>query len=135
MKNILVLEDDPANLQIFAALLWSNGYDVFEASTACEALNAARREVRLDLLVSDVGLKGDQMSGTDVATSILHGHENLPILFVTGTPLDLWDEPDRKNLRSLRSTNRVAILEKPFRASAFESAVERMLQESTAART
>jgi hypothetical protein len=74
------------------------------------------------------------MSGTEVAAAVLHRHENLPILFVTGTPLDLWDRLDRQNLRMLRSTNRVAILEKPFAASAFQSAVAGMLQEEAAAR-
>ena len=101
--------------------------------TAREALDAARREERLDLLVTDVGLKGDQMTGTEVATVLLDSHRNLPILFVTGTPLDSWEEPDRQNLRALRSKSRVAFLEKPFMPSAFESAVESLLQESAAA--
>jgi CheY-like chemotaxis protein len=130
MKNILVLEDDPANLQAFAALLWSKGHHVLEASTAREALDAARRKERLDLLVSDVGLKGDQMSGTEVATALLDSHGNLPVVFVTGTPVDLWDEPDRQNLRALRSKNCVAVLEKPFMPAAFESAVESLLKQT-----
>ena len=135
MKNILVLEDDPANLQVFAALLWSSGHHVIEASTAREALDAAGRSDQLDLLVSDVALKGDQMSGTDVATALLDSHGNLPILFVTGTPMDFWDEADRRNLRALRSKTRVAMLEKPFMPSPFESAVERLLQPNAVADT
>jgi hypothetical protein len=46
--------------------------------------------------------------------------------------LDLWDEPDRQSLRALRSKSRVAILEKPFMPSAFESTVESLLQEDAA---
>ena len=132
MKNILVLEDDPANLQAFAALLWSKGRDVIEASTSREALDAARRKGRLDLLVSDVALKGDQMSGTEVAVDLLDGYGNLPIVFVTGTPMDQWEQSDRENLRALRLRSRVAILEKPFMPSAFESTVERLLQGNAA---
>ncbi len=128
MKSILVLEDDPANLQMFAALLWSKGHRVIEASTAREALDAAQREERLDLLVSDLVLFGDQMSGTGVATAVLDSHGNLPIMFVTGTPLDLWDPPDRQNLRVLLSKACVEVLEKPFKVSAFDSAVQRLLQ-------
>jgi CheY-like chemotaxis protein len=128
MKNILVVEDDPANLQIFVALLWSKGHDVVEASTAHEALDAARRKERLDLLVSDIELKGDQMTGTEVATALLDIRGILPIIFVTGTPLDLWDEADRQNLRELRSKSRVAILEKPFMPLVFESAVDSLLE-------
>src|SRR5689334_22055511 len=124
MSTILVLEDDPANLQVFAALLWSNGHYVLEASTAREALDAARRNGHPDLLVSDVALKGDNdMSGTDVATALLGSHGRLPIVFVSGTPVDLWEEPDRRKLNALRSTTPVAILEKPFMPAAFEATV------------
>jgi hypothetical protein len=73
------------------------------------------------------------MTGTEVATVLLDSHRNLPILFVTGTPLDSWDEPDRQNLRALRSKSRVAVLEKPFMPLAFESAVESLLGENAAA--
>jgi CheY-like chemotaxis protein len=133
MKNVLVLEDDAANLQIFAALLWSKGHVVVEASTAREALDAARREDRLDLLVSDVGLKGDQMSGTEVAAALRGSYGNLPILFVTGTPLDFWEKADRQILLVLQSKSRVGILEKPFMPAAFESSVETLLNENAAA--
>jgi CheY-like chemotaxis protein len=129
MKNILVVEDDIANLQVFTALLWSKGHHVIEAATVREALGAARRKDRLDLLVSDVALKGDQMSGTELAKALLDSHGNVPVVFVTGTPPDLWDERDRENLRALRSKSRVAVLEKPFLPAALESTVESLLQQ------
>jgi CheY-like chemotaxis protein len=132
MSMILVLEDDPANLQVFTALLWAKGEYVLEASTAREALDAARRNGELNLLVSDVALKGDEMSGAEVATILLDSQEKLPIVFVTGTPLDLWDEPDRRKLNALRLRTDVAVLEKPFMPSAFESAVATMLHEAPA---
>jgi CheY-like chemotaxis protein len=124
MKEILVSRRRSANLQVCAALLWSKGYDVVAAFTAREALNGARRKKRLDLLVSDLELKGDQMTGTEVATAVLDIHGNVPHLFVTGTLLESWDEPDRQKLRALRSKTCVAVLEKPFMPLAFESAVE-----------
>src|SRR5689334_19431342 len=124
-KNVLILEDDLANLQVFAALLGSKGHQVVEASTARDALDAVRREGQFDLLVSDVALKGDEMSGTEVATALLDSNRRLPIVFVTGTPVDLWDEPDAQNLRMLRSKAPVAVLEKPFVPSTFLSAVEK----------
>jgi CheY-like chemotaxis protein len=122
MKNILVLEDDPANLQIFAAPLWSKGYNVLEAGTAREALDAAQRTQKLDLFVSDVGLKWDDLSGT-----LTKKYGALPIVFVTGTPLDSWDERDRKNLRLLSPTC-AEVLEKPFLPRLFEATVARMLR-------
>ena len=74
------------------------------------------------------------MSGTEVATALLNGYGNLPIVFVIGTPLDLWDKLDRENLRALRLRTSVAILEKPFMPLAFESTVERLLQGNDADR-
>src|SRR3954452_3961782 len=132
MSTIVVLEDDPANLKVFAALLWSKGYYVLEASTAREALDAARRNGRPDLLVSDVALKGDEMSGAEVATILLDKQGKLPIMFVTGTPLDLWDDPDRRKLNALRSKTAVAVLEKPFMPSAFESVIRNLMHEAAA---
>src|SRR5689334_5793605 len=101
-KTILVLEDDLANLEVFAAILWANGFNVIEAKTSREALDAVEREhLPVDLLVSDVSLKGDAPSGTDVAAAISDNRKNLPILFVTGTAVEEWNEHDRQNLRLL----------------------------------
>ena len=125
MKNILVLDDDASNLQVFAAILWSNGYNVLEASTAQEAFGAAQRTQPIDLVVTDVGLRGD-VSGTEVAAELARNHDGLPVVFVTGTPFDLWDETDRQNFQGLRSSA-VAILEKPFSPTAFAATVEQLL--------
>jgi len=127
MKNMLVLEDDAANLQIFGALLRAKGYNVVEAGTAREALDAAQRTQKLDLFVSDVGLKWDELSGTEVAIALTGKYGALPILFVSGTPLGSWDDRDRKNLQVLFGRG-AEVLEKPFLASQFQATVERMLR-------
>ena len=126
MKNILVLEDDRSNLQIFTAILWSNGYGVLEATTSQEAFDAAKRQPNIDLFVSDVGLKGENVSGTEVAVALAQSRDNLPVVFVSGTPLSSWIERDRRNLRLLLSAG-VEVLEKPFMLRVFEKAVERLL--------
>jgi CheY-like chemotaxis protein len=126
MKSILVLEDDPSNLEIFSAILWSNGYEVLEASTPEEALNAVhRQDAPIDLLVSGVGL-GISSSGVEVAVALAKDQSNLPILFVTGTPLNAWSQSDRRNLDLLPAAS-VGVLEKPFLPSAFESAVAKFV--------
>lgn len=126
MKNILVLEDDPSNLEIFTTILWSNGYTVLEASTSEEAFDAATRQPVIDLFVSDVSLKGENVSGTEVAVALAQKRDSLPVVFVTGTPLSSWMERDRRNLRRLLSAG-VEVLEKPFMPRIFEMAVKRLL--------
>jgi CheY-like chemotaxis protein len=134
MYTILVLEDDAANLRIFTALLWAKGHHVLEASTAKEAIEAALRNGRPDLLVSDVALKGEELSGTDVAAALLDRYGSLPTIFVTGTPLDLWDESDRRKLNAIRLRTTVAVLEKPFMPSAFEATVANLVREAYGSR-
>jgi two-component system cell cycle response regulator CpdR len=126
MKNILVLEDDRSNLEIFTAILWSNGYSVLEATTSREAFDAAKRQPNIDLFVSDVGLKSESVSGTEVAVALAQNRDSLPVVFVTGTPLSSWIERDRRNLRLLLSAG-VEVLEKPFMLRVFERAVARLL--------
>jgi CheY-like chemotaxis protein len=126
MKNVLVLENDLSNLQIFTAILRSKGYDVLKAMTARAAFDAAKRQPKIDLFVCDVGLKGDNLSGTEVAVGLARKHENLPVVFVSGTPLSYWSDPDRRNMRLLLSAG-VEVLEKPFLLRVFEDAVDRLL--------
>jgi two-component system cell cycle sensor histidine kinase/response regulator CckA len=129
MKTILVIEDEPSNLEIFAALLWSKGYKVLEASTATEALDAAERQGNIDLLVCDVSLRGE--SGTAVARELVQKQRDLPVLFVTGTPQDAWHEADKRNLDGLAPAA-VEVLEKPFLPATFGAAVERLSRRAAA---
>ena len=110
MKNILVLEDDPANLHIFAALLRRKGHNVFEATTAEEALKAGDQDQHLDLFVSDVFLPG-AISGVQVAVALAEQRKDLPVLFVSGSPPELWDKHDQEILRQF-TPGSVTILEK-----------------------
>jgi CheY-like chemotaxis protein len=126
MKNVLVLEDDLSDLQIFTSILRSKGYDVLKAMTARAAFDAAKRQPKIDLFVCDVGLKGDNLSGTEVAVGLARKRQNLPVVFVSGTPLSYWSDPDRRNMRLLLSAG-VEVLEKPFLLRVFEDAVDRLL--------
>ena len=133
-KTVLILEDDPANLRIFSEILIDKGLNVLEAMTSEEALDAAQRnDPKIDLLVSDVGLRGDRLSGTDVSVLMSLCRKQLPILFVTGTTVEHWDERDRHNLRLLRPAN-VKVLGKPFVPAVFENAVEALLNLSAGSR-
>ena len=133
IKTILILDDDRSNLDVLAAILRSRNFHVTEASTGTEALAAGKHEPRIDLLVADVGLKGDDLSGTDVAVALNRDRAGLAIIFVTGTALDYWEEHDKANLRLL-STSAFEVLEKPFLPSALDDAVRRLESRNSAAR-
>src|SRR5450756_391895 len=65
--SILVVDDDPAILQIYSELLRGEGYEVWEASTGHQGLQAAH-ERRPDLVLLDVMLP--DLSGMEVCRQI-----------------------------------------------------------------
>ena len=130
MKTILLLEDDPSNMQVFCALLWSIGYNVLEATTGEEAIEFGNHHSGpIDLFISDVAVP--KPSGTDVAVELLKSHPSMPILFVSGAPMYAWDGSDLRNFEQL-PPDRTALLEKPFRASVLLDKVSGLLETTTA---
>jgi len=131
MKTILVLEDDPSNLQVFCALLGSVGYNVLEATTGEEAIELGKRHSgSIDLFISDVAVP--KPSGTEVAVELLKSHPSMPILFVSGAPMYAWDGSDLRNVQQL-PPDRTEFLEKPFRASVLLGKVRGLLLKTTTA--
>jgi two-component system, cell cycle sensor histidine kinase and response regulator CckA len=129
MKTILVLEDDPSNLEVFCALLSSIGYDVMEATTGEEAIQFGNHHLGpIDLFISDVAVP--KPSGTDVAVELLKSHPAMPILFVSGTPIYAWDKSDFRNFQQL-PPDRTDFLEKPFQASVLLDKVSGLLLKTT----
>jgi two-component system, cell cycle sensor histidine kinase and response regulator CckA len=112
MKTVLVLEDDPSNMQAFSAILWSMGYRVLEATTGKEAIETGRPHYGpIDLLLSDVDVP--ELSGTEVALELIKSHPTLSVLFVSGTPMYAWSRTDLANFRNLAS-DMVDFIEKPI---------------------
>jgi two-component system cell cycle sensor histidine kinase/response regulator CckA len=129
MKTILVLEDDPSNMQVFCALLWSMGYNVLEATTGEEAIDFGNHHSGpIDLLISDVGVP--KPSGTDVAVELLKSDPAMPVLFVSGAPMYSWNRSDLRNFQQL-PPDRTDFLEKPFRASVLLDRVSGLLLKAT----
>ncbi len=56
-KRILLIEDDPTNMELAADLLEAGGFTVFRAATAEEGLRLAARE-KPDLVLMDIALPG-----------------------------------------------------------------------------
>ena len=129
MKTVLVLEDDPGNMQAFSALLCAMGYRVLEATTGKEAIEAGTRQYEpIDLFLSDVDVP--EPSGTEVALELINLHPAIPVLFVSGTPMYAWDRNDVDNFRQLQS-HLVDFMEKPFALSAFVDKIVELIERRT----
>jgi len=126
MDTILVLDDEPNNLNIISLLLRARGFDVLEASTGQEAIEASNNHFGpIPLVVADLQL--GTSSGTDVAVELIDSRPEMSVLFTSGTPLNSWEDRDRQLFDSL-PPNAVDFLEKPFGERALAERVCHLLQ-------
>jgi CheY-like chemotaxis protein len=81
-ETVLLVEDEPSVRLLLAEVLRELGYALIEASDAQMALPILASNVRLDLLITDVGLPG--MNGRQLAEIGRQHRPELKVLFVTG---------------------------------------------------
>jgi DNA-binding response OmpR family regulator len=112
MKTILVLDDQFDLLNLACRLLQSHGYRTLQASNAEETLGLAYDELsQVELFVVDVCLAAD--SGIQVAVALRADFPDLPILLVSGYPINSWSVRDSILFKKLGGDS-VRILQKPF---------------------
>jgi PAS domain S-box-containing protein len=81
-ETVMVVEDDPAVRMLVLDLLRELGYQAYEAEDAKAALPLLESDLRVDLLVTDVGLPG--MNGRQLAEIARQHRPGLKVLFMTG---------------------------------------------------
>ncbi|MDX9668876.1 MULTISPECIES: PAS domain-containing sensor histidine kinase [unclassified Pseudomonas] len=81
-ETVVVVEDDPAVRMLVLDLLKELGYLAHEAADASAALPLLESDLRVDLLVTDVGLPG--MNGRQLAEIARQHRPGLKVLFMTG---------------------------------------------------
>jgi PAS domain S-box-containing protein len=81
-ETVLVVEDETVVRGVIAEMLQDEGYRVLEAIDGPAGLGILREEMRIDLLVTDVGLPG--MNGRQLADQARETRPDLKILFITG---------------------------------------------------
>lgn len=87
---VLVVEDEPAVLEMAVESLDELGYRTLTATRASEAMDRLRRPGRIDLLFSDVVMPGD-MNGVQLSVEARRMRPGLRVLLTsgyTGTALD-----------------------------------------------
>ncbi len=85
---ILMVEDEPAILNMVKKMLENLGYTVLTASSSGEAVNIARNfPQKINLLMTDVLMP--EMNGQELAKSIRSFYPQMKILFMSGYTIDI----------------------------------------------
>jgi signal transduction histidine kinase len=112
-ETLLVVEDEPAVLQLAVRMLRRNGYSVIPAATGTRALAlAAERE--FDMLLTDVVMP--EMSGLELAERVSRLRPAASVLFMSGYSPDLFG--DKRAL-----AEGIILLQKPFTERALLEAI------------
>ncbi len=82
-ETVLVVDDEASVRMLVVEVLGDLGYTALEAEDGPAALQVLGSDVRLDLLVTDVGLPGG-MTGRQVAEAARGFRPELKVLFITG---------------------------------------------------
>ncbi|WP_027600926.1 MULTISPECIES: PAS domain S-box protein [Pseudomonas] len=82
-ETVLVVDDEPTVRMLVVEVLEELGYAALEAADASSGLRLLESDVRIDLLISDVGLPGG-MNGRQMADAARQRRPGLKVLFITG---------------------------------------------------
>jgi PAS domain S-box-containing protein len=82
-ETVLVIDDEPIVRMLIVEILEEAGYTALEADDGPSGMRIINSGVRLDLLITDVGLPGG-MNGRQVADAARVSRPGLKVLFVTG---------------------------------------------------
>ena len=96
MAEILIIEDNPLNMELARDLLEARGYEVREAATAQEGIDAIQ-DRRPDLVLMDVQLPG--MDGL-TATRIIRKDRNLSDLIIVALTAHAMKGDEQKVLEA-----------------------------------
>jgi DNA-binding response OmpR family regulator len=114
MAQILIVEDEPELLGIFSLIITRRGYNVDAVYSLKEAIKAINNK-KYDTIVSDVNLLDG--NGFDIKFELNKLNKLIPIIFVTGMPIDI-------QAFSKLGMAAVSYLQKPVLSSQLISTVE-----------
>jgi PAS domain S-box-containing protein len=82
-ETVLVVDDEPTVRMLVSEVLTDLGYTAIEAADGAAGLKILNSDLRIDLLITDVGLPGG-MNGRQVADAARNLRPDLKVLFITG---------------------------------------------------
>jgi len=113
MIRVLVVDDEPVYCHSLRLLLCCEGFEVFTAANAQEALDVGA-DYPIDLLVVDWILR-DEMDGVDVAEALRVANPRMQVIVISG-----W--PSRELEARVETLPFAQCLHKPFAGKALLSA-------------
>ncbi|MFC5555997.1 ATP-binding protein, partial [Methylobacterium iners] len=82
-ETVLIVDDEPTVRMLITDILADLGYTAIEAGDSAAGLKVLQSDVRIDLLITDVGLPGG-MNGRQMADAARATRSDLRVLFITG---------------------------------------------------
>jgi len=82
-ETVMIVDDEPIVRMLVSEVLEDLGYIAIEAAEGASALKQLQSDMRIDLLVTDVGLPGG-MNGRQLADAARLSRPDLKVLFITG---------------------------------------------------
>jgi CheY-like chemotaxis protein len=116
--TVLVVDDDPAMLEVLTRILRREHYDLLTADDGADALEKARTANNLALLVTDYDMPG--LTGNELADRVREMFPDVKILFQSGFSDLLFSEEGTLG-------DGIAFLRKPFTARGLREAARMVL--------
>jgi PAS domain S-box-containing protein len=82
-ETVLVVDDEPSVRMLVTDVLDELGYSAIEAGDGISGLKVLHSDVRIDLLITDIGLPGG-VNGRQMADAAREKRPGLKVLFITG---------------------------------------------------
>jgi CheY-like chemotaxis protein len=114
MSTVLIVEDDFAILFVAESALRIEGYETLAAATRKDALAILRSDQMVDVLFTDINLRGEKRAGLELAERAVKLRPSLGVLYTTGldvrSPMVAGSEFLPKPYTSSQLTNAVGHL-------------------------
>jgi signal transduction histidine kinase/ActR/RegA family two-component response regulator len=119
-ETVLVVDDEPTVRMLITDILEDLGYRALEAGDSASGLKTLQSDVRIDLLITDVGLPGG-MNGRQMADAGRVVRPDLKVLFITGYA-------ENAILSAGRLGPDMAVLTKPFPIETMAARIRSMIE-------
>jgi PAS domain S-box-containing protein len=119
-ETVLVVDDEPTVRMLITDILDEQGFTAIEAADSAAGLKVLQSDVRIDLLVTDVGLPGG-MNGRQMADAARVKRPDLKVLFITGYA-------ENAAVGNGQLAPGMAVLTKPFPVEAMAARIRSMIE-------
>ena len=119
-RRVLIVDDEPTVRMLVTDILEDLGYAAIEAGDSATGLQVLQSDVRIDLLVTDVGLPGG-MNGRQMADAARVARPDLKVLFITGYA-------ENAILGNGHLASGMAVLTKPFAVEYMAARIRSMIE-------